>query len=68
MMNEQQRTDEFEALCGGVEKAQRVMSLWNSCYPMATYYGVKSKEAVFLARAKREGYSNEIINAFLALH
>jgi hypothetical protein len=67
--DEQQETDDFEELCGGVAKAQRLLHLYQDSYPNGTAYDFlmgrgATKEQVFEAKAKREGFTAQQVNAF----
>jgi len=73
-MTEQERTDDFVRLVGGVRKADRLQWIWNTSYPYGTEYDrvfktgfYKTKEDVFRSRARKEGFSEGQINAFLSL-
>jgi hypothetical protein len=70
--DEQAETDAFERLCGGVKRAQRMLYLWNDSYPAGSEYDRMmgrgaSKAEVFKAKAKREGFTDEQIAAFMHL-
>jgi len=72
--DEQAMQDHFEELVGGARKAERLLWLWNDSYPVGTKYDkdfktghYHSAEEVFEAKAKREGYTQEMINCFHAL-
>lgn len=66
---EQERQDEFEDLCGGMAKAERLMKVWNDSYPTgmkhSRYY--HSREDNFRARAKGWGYTDCQIDMFMTL-
>lgn len=67
--DEQERTDEFERLAGGVYAAGRLLDIYKNSYQahgLGLFYG-KSKEDVFRARAAAEGYSAEAVEALLRL-
>lgn len=68
MKDEQALTDHFESVCGGVEKAQFLFRIWQNSYaanhPNPRYS--KTREEVFEAWAKRDGYTDEQIQAFYA--
>ena len=68
MRDEQALTDRFERLCGSIERAQRMLRLWqNSCpsrHPNPRWS--KTKEQVFETKAKEEGYTRKHIQAFYA--
>jgi hypothetical protein len=71
-MDEQERTDAFVALAGGRANADRIDRVWKESWPHGTaldrLYGTAlSKEEVFRLKAKREGFSAKVIDAFLAL-
>ena len=64
----------FENACGGVKRAERLMHLCNESYPRGTKYDktfktgfYRSKEQIFAIKAKREGFTQEQIDMFLAL-
>ena len=69
MIDEQEATDRFEQLCGGVSRAQELLRVWQNSYasphPIPTYS--KSKEEVFWLSAMARGFSDEQIDAFLDL-
>jgi hypothetical protein len=68
MKDEQALTEHFEAVCGGVEKAQGLFRIWKNSYanrhPNPRYS--KTREEVFEATAKNYGYTDEQIQAFYA--
>ena len=70
--DEQAMTDNFEELCGGVTKAQRLFFLWKHSDATGTkfdmLYGVGlTKSQVFERHAKREGFTDKQIDAFYNL-
>ena len=69
MRDEQKETDEFEALCGGVEKAQRLFRIYKDSYGTSGGWGQPglSKDQVFIRRAVSEGFSQRQANALLDL-
>lgn len=60
LATEQERTDAFEELCGGVANSQRLFQIWKNCWP-------PNKVVSFQKRAKSEGYTDQQINALLEL-
>ena len=73
MTDEQALTDEFESECGSVEKAQRLFQIWKDSHANGTALDIlhqrpwaKSREQVFEARAKAEGFTKRQIGAFYA--
>ena len=72
MKNEQEQTAAFEALCGGVAQAQRLMKLYKDSRGFGNAYDMvmgrgRTKEQVFRKRACAEGFTHEQINALLRL-
>ena len=70
--NEQEQTAEFERLCGGVDKAQRLFRLYKDSRGFGNAYDMvmgrgQTKEQVFRKRACEEGFTHEQINALLRL-
>lgn len=76
--NEREQHQSFEDLCGGPNKAFRLMRLYQECpnssnllYPNPSdapkHWNVKNKAQIFRDRAKREGYTDEQVNAYLDL-
>lgn len=68
--DEQAENDAFEQLCGGHVRAFRLLHLWQDTYatpwpPGHMYY--KTKEQVFRAKAKRDGFTDEQVEAFFHL-
>lgn len=71
-IDEQATQDDFVELVGGTAKADRLMNIYNNSYPSGTAYDRlqgrgKTKDEVFQAKAKREGYTDEQIEAFFML-
>ena len=68
MREEQALTDRFERLCGSIERAQRMLRPWQESYankhPNPRWS--KTKEQVFEAKAKEEGYTRKQIQAVYA--
>lgn len=62
-VDEQEANDRFVRLVGGVRKADRLQQIWRNSYPSYR----KSREEVFREEAKREGFSDRAIEAFLKL-
>ncbi len=63
------KQEEFETLCGGVKQAARLLSMWDNMESCKTYssflFGVdKTREKAFETKAKMEGFSQEMIDAF----
>lgn len=72
LTDEQAATEAFEDLCGGVNKAQRLLQLYKNSYPSGTEYDRlmgrgKTKEEVFARKAKQAGFTDEQIDALLDL-
>jgi len=69
MIDEQVMTDHFEHLVGGVAKAQRMMHLWNTTYKcdMRPQGKLHTKEELFEAKCKAEGFTQEQILCFYEL-
>ncbi len=68
-MDEQEATDRFEDLCGGVSRAQMLLRLWLYACPgiSADVFNKPTKKDVFKCGAKKEGFSDEQIEAFFNL-
>ena len=66
MRDEQALTDRFEALCGSIERAQRLFRIWKNSYPNGEplFRGHQTKKQVFERRAADEGYTPSQIRAF----
>lgn len=69
---EQERTDEFEDLCGGYKRAFRILHIWqHEAWPSGRAHTPgqrrESQEAAFRKIAKREGFTEEQIDAFFEL-
>ncbi len=60
LATEQERTDAFEELCGGVYNSQRLFSIWKNCWP-------PNKAASFRKKAEREGFTEAQVSALLGL-
>lgn len=61
--------EHFEHLVGSVAKTNRFLRLWNNSYKSGTKYDFlmgrgKTKEEVFEAKAKAEGFTQEQIECF----
>ena len=58
-------------MVGGVQRAERLMWIWNESYPMPKagpfWDNMIPKETVFRRRARREGYTDEQVQAFMEL-
>jgi hypothetical protein len=70
--NEEEENAAFEELCGGPRRAFKLLHIYQDSYPSGTeldrLYGQgKSKVEVFKAYARREGFSDEQVAAFLKL-
>lgn len=59
-IDERATTEAFEQYVGGVDRAQRMLSLYRSSFPTSC----ESRAQVFNKRAAKEGFSSEEINAF----
>jgi hypothetical protein len=72
-MNEQERTERFEAMVGGPERGFRLMRIYDgtresgSAYDRLLNKRLPTKEQNFKGRAKAEGYTDAQITAFLGL-
>ena len=71
-VDEQEANDRFVRLVGGVRKADRLQQIWNSSFPHGMEYDKLqgryiSREQDFRNKAKREGFSDRAIEAFLKL-
>ncbi len=71
-MTEQDNNDKLEELAGGVSNAFRLMRLWETCSQAAsgnrfTTQTLPTAEERFRKRAKKEGYSQECIELYLAM-
>ena len=67
MRDEQAETDHLEAVCGGVEQAQRLFRIYKDSYPNQhpnPRYS-KTKEQVFWNRAIAVGFTDEQCDALL---
>jgi len=67
-VDEQALTDMVEAACGGVDRAFRLVRIWQGCYPgvRVPWLGqVPTREQTFRRRAKGQGYSDRAIELFL---
>jgi hypothetical protein len=70
--NEADEHAAFEELCGGPSRAFKLLHIYKDSYPSGTeldrLYGLgKSKVEVFKAKARREGFNDEQVAAFLRL-
>lgn len=70
--DERAMTDNFEELCGGVKKAQRLFQLWKNSYSAGTKFDMlygngQTKSQVFEKKAKQEGFTDEQIKYFYLL-
>ena len=71
-MDEGATQEAFVIYVGGVAKAEGLLHLWNTSYPVGTRYDFlygrgKTKEDVFYNKAIREGFTDEEIDAFMLL-
>ena len=70
LMDEQERTDHLEAVCGSPSAAYKLLRLYTSCCGewIGLHRDLKSvsKTTLFKLRARSEGYTNEQIDALLA--
>ena len=71
-MDESATQEAFEFYVGGVKRAESLLHLWNTSYPIGTRYDFlygrgKTKVDVFYNKAKSEGYTEEEIDAFMLL-
>lgn len=72
MPNEQEQTAAFEELCGGVQKAQRLLQLYKNSHGFGSAYDIvrgrgRTKEQVFVKQACEEGFTKEQADALLTL-
>lgn len=75
LATEQDRHQAFEELCGGPTRAFRLLHIWQNTYDNRTEWdrlgsGIskqEAKEQKFRRSAKREGYTDQEIDAFLEL-
>jgi len=70
--DEQVMQENFEELCGGYKRAERLMYLWNNSYKTGTKYdflmgGGRSKIEVFEKKAKEDGFTKKQIECFYSL-
>jgi hypothetical protein len=70
--DERQMQENFEILCGGVSRAERLSSIWDNSYPCGTqmdflYGRGVTKRQSFEKKAKAEGFTQEQIDFFYAL-
>jgi len=72
--DEKAMQEQFEELCGGVKRAERLMWIWNNSYQIGTKYDQvfktgfhHTKRQVFDLKAKKEGFTDEQIQCFLEL-
>ena len=63
MIDEAEATASFVELVGGRDRADQLFRLLTTSYPSCN----KTKREVFIARAKAHGFTDEEINALLAL-
>ena len=71
-IDERATSEAFEEYVGGRQRAERLLWIWNNSYPSGTAYDKlmgrgSTKEQVFTVKAKREGFSEQDIDAFLTL-
>jgi hypothetical protein len=66
-MTEAERHQRFEDLCGGPDRAFRLLRIWSNSGPIGSGFSTISKMEVFQSNAKSEDYTNQQINAFLEL-
>lgn len=76
-MDEDERCRKLEDLCGGIRRAERLQSIWNSSYPRAScsYQSTMppdeqarlSRIGMFVQHAELAGFSNEAIDLFLTM-
>ncbi len=69
-IDEQATQDAFVEYVGGRERAERLDSIWKNSYPGTSVFWAKpaiSKRGVFRKKAKREGFRDCHIDAFLTL-
>ena len=68
-VDEQKATDMFEDLCGGVERAQQLMRVWERCHSTgmkgSRFY--HTKEEVFRNTALIDGFTDEQTDMFMEL-
>lgn len=68
-MDEQEATDNLEVLCGGIERAFRLMQIYSAAKTKADYQARRRNSIplsrVFKQAALKEGYSPAAISAYL---
>lgn len=62
--DEQELTDEFERVCGSVERAQRLFSIWKNSYADSSRR--ITKDTAFQRAALNDGFKPEELQAFYA--
>jgi len=66
--DERATQEAFVKYVGGRAKAEQLDRLWRNSYPAPTAgFGQLSKEEVFCRKAKREGFKDNEIDAFMML-
>ena len=75
MSSEQDRTNSLESLCGGSNKAFRLLRIWEDCANPVWGTGPHSQEEkaakriqMFTSKAKQEGFSQAAIQTFRNLN
>ncbi len=68
MRDEQKQQDEFIKAVGGQKNADRLQRISDNSYPRyRDTYRQWTKTEVFRQKAKKEGFTNKMINLFLML-
>ena len=67
--DESEEQDRFVRTIGGIAKADHLQRIWNRSYPHSTsnIFRPITKEQDFRSNAKREGFTDKQIDAFLRL-
>jgi hypothetical protein len=75
MIDEQTAHENFETLVGGPDRGFRLMNFWTEAgyatsgneFQLSSWPPKPTQEEVFRSKAKRDGYTNKQIQAFLEL-
>jgi hypothetical protein len=62
--------DQFEKLVGGRVRADRLARIWSQSYPgvrISTFRDPPTREEVFRKKARRDGFTDREIDAYLEL-
>jgi hypothetical protein len=68
-MDEAERHEKFEDLCGGATRAFQLLHIWNNTYVSCMPHEDKAmkKRELFLRKAKDANFTDEQIEAFIDL-